>query len=159
MTKTQPLPNAEITNALPPVQQYGFAHGANSAAHSAFLSQIASNSKQTSLIDQHGGGVKSQLHPEIIVVPQAPTNGMPKISPVGGNSNATNAAGTLTQSLANSQYDNMVGKGGGKSRKRRRYKRRKSKKKRKIKKISRKKRTKHHRKHKKRKSRRHQKRG
>ena len=158
MTKTQPLPNTEITNALPPVQQYGFQNGANSAANSAFLSQIASNNEQMFLIDQHGGGVKSQLQPEI-VVPQAPTHGMPKISPVGGNSNATNAAGTLTQSLANSQYDNMVGKGGGKSRKRRRYKRRKSTKKRKIKKIPRKKRTKHHRKHKKRKSRRHQKRG
>lgn len=153
MTKTQPLPNTELS----PVQQYGFQNGANSAANSAFLSHIASNHKQQSLNDQHGGGVKSQLQPEI-VVPQAPTHGMSKISPVGGNSNATNAAGTLTQSLANSQYDNMVGKGGGKSRKRRRYKRRKSTKKHKIKKIPRKKRTKHHRKHKKRKSRRRQKR-
>ena len=56
MTKTQPLPNTEITNALPPVQQFGFQNGANSAANSAFLSQIASNNEQMFLIDQHGGG-------------------------------------------------------------------------------------------------------
>ena len=83
----------------------------NSAAQAALRNQIAQNNSQTALINKHGGGSKSApLNHSRIVVPQAPEHGMPKISPVGGNSNATNAAGTLTQSVANSQYDNMVGK-------------------------------------------------
>jgi hypothetical protein len=159
MTKIQPLSNSKITSSLPAVQQYGFSNGANSAAQAALREQMAQNNEQTNLINKHGGGSKSgPLNHSRIVVPQAPEHGMPKISPVGGNSNATNAAGTLTQSVANSQYDNMVGKapktGGRKSRKKRRYRRRKTNKRQKPKKKSRKKRTKHRRNHKKRKSRR-----
>ena len=158
MTKIQPLSNSKITNSLPSVQQFGFPHGANSAAQGALREQLAQNNEQMTLIKQHSGGSKNTpLHPERIVVPQAPTNGMRNVGPVSGNSNATHAAGTLTQSLANAQYDKMVGIGGSrsrKSRKRRRYRRRKTTKKRKPKKRSRKKRTKHRRKHKKSKSRR-----
>ena len=156
MTKIQPLSNSKITNSLPSVQQFGFPHGANSAAQGALRTQLAQNNEQTALINQHSGGSKNTpLHPERIVVPQAPTNGMRNVGPVSGNSNATHAAGTLTQSLANAQYDKMVGIGGSrKSRKRRRYRRRKTTKRRKPKKRSRKKRTKHRRKHKKSKSRR-----
>ena len=156
MTKIQPLSNSKITNSLPSVQQFGFPHGANSAAQGALRTQLAQNNEQTALINQHSGGSKNTpLHPERIVVPQAPTNGMRNVGPVSGNSNATHAAGTLTESIANAQFDDMVGKGGSrKSRKRRRYRRRKTTKRRKPKKRSRKKRTKHRRKHKKSKSRR-----
>jgi hypothetical protein len=156
MAKIQPLSNSKITNSLPSVQQFGYPHGANSAAQGALRTQLAQNNEQMALINQHSGGSKNTpLHPERIVVPQAPTNGMGNVGPVSGNSNATHAAGTLTQSLANAQYDKMVGIGGSrKSRKRRRYRRRKTTKKRKPKKRSRKKRTKHRRKHKKSKSRR-----
>ena len=159
MTKIQPLSNSKITNSLPSVQQFGFPHGANSAAQGALRTQIAQNNEQAALNNQHSGGSKNTpLQPGRIVVPQAPTHGMPKIGPVGGNSNATHAAGTLTKSIANAQFDDMVGKaptqGGRKSRKRRRYRRRKTTKRRKPKKRSRKKRTKHRRRHKKSKSRR-----
>ena len=156
MTKVESLPHTEITKSIPSVKQFGFPHSANSPAQGALREQLAQNNEQMALINQHSGGSKNTpLHPERIVVPQAPTNGMRNVGPVSGNSNATHAAGTLTQSLANAQYDKMVGKGGGrKSRKMRRYRRRKTTKRRKPKKRSRKKRTKHRRKHKKSKSRR-----
>lgn len=159
MTKTQPLCHSEITNHIPPVEQYGFSNDANSAAQAAYRNQISQNKQHTDLIKRYSGGSKNaQLQPKEIVVPQAPEHGMPKIGPVCGNSNATAGAKTLTQSVANSQYDNLVGQnppktGGRKSRKKRRYRRRKTTKRRKPKK-SRKKRTKYRRKHKKRKSRR-----
>jgi len=154
MTKAEPLSISEITKGLPPVEQYGFAHGGNSAAQSAFLAQKVGNEQQSALNNNHSGGSGSR-----IVVPQAPTHGMPAISPVCGNSNSTHAAKILTQGFEDKRFDNMVGKGGGKSRKKRRYRNRKSSKRRKVKKISRKKRTKRHRKHKSRKSRRRHKRG
>lgn len=154
MTKAEPLSISEITKGLPPVEQYGFAHGGNSAAQSAFLAQKVGNEQQSALNNNHSGGSGNR-----IVVPQAPTHGMRNISPVSGNSNSTHAAKILTQGFEDKRFDNMVGKGGGKSRKKRRYRNRKSSKRRKVKKISRKKRTKRHRKHKSRKSRRRHKRG
>ena len=156
MTKIQPLSNSEITNSIPSVKQYGFPHGGSSAAQAALRTQLAQNNEQMTLIKQHsGGGKNTPLHPGRIVVPQAPTNGITQVGPDSGNSNATQAAGTLIKSIANAQYDNMVGKGGSrKSRKKRRYRRRKTIKRRKPKRRSRKKRTKHRRKHKKSKSRR-----
>ena len=148
MTKIQPLSNSKI----PSVQQFGYHAGASSASQSAHLAQVALNHQQNKLNMEHSGGGNTSLR---VVVPQSPTHGMQDIGPTSGNSNATQAAGTLTQSFANSQFDNMVGKGGSrKSRKNRRYRRRKPTKKRKPKKRSRKRRTKHHRKHKKGKSRR-----
>ena len=156
MTKVESLSHTEITKSIPSVKQFGFPHSANSPAQGALREQLAQNNEQMALINQHsGGGKNTPLQPGRIVVPQAPTHGMPKIGPVGGNSNATHAAGTLTKSIANAEYDKYVGKGGSrKSRKKRRYRRRKTIKRRKPKRRSRKKRTKHHRKHKKSKSRR-----
>ena len=94
---------SKAATAIPPVQSFGFPHGAGSAAEAAYKSQQVANAEQTKLNNMHSGGKR-------LVVPQAPTHGVKSVGPNGANENATHGAKTLTQSVADGEFDLEVGK-------------------------------------------------
>ena len=122
--------NAVNSDVIPNVKSYGFTKGASSPMQSAFISIQNSQATQNKLNNQHGGKDR-------IIVPQAPTYGMPEAGPNNGNSSATVGAGHLSQQNEYSKYDHTVGQpgtvttvaGGGRN-----YKKRKSNKNKKSKK-------------------------
>jgi hypothetical protein len=92
-------------SVIPQVQSYGFPHGASSASTAAYFTELNENNAQNSLNKIHGGSSGARMN-----VPQASTHGVTAVGPVNGNANATKGALTLTQSVANGEYDLQVGK-------------------------------------------------
>jgi hypothetical protein len=86
--------------------------GASSPGQSALLAQQNASSKQTALITM--GGRKRKLKGGDYVVPQFQMSYVPQGGP-GQNPNEiiTQTAATSTQTVANQQYDNLVGQKAG----------------------------------------------
>ncbi len=106
------------SSVVPNVQTYGFVEGASSPQESAMMTQKQNAAAQNDLNNQHGGYTYTRKKytkrrgGSRIIVPQASTNGMVAAGPNDGNSAATTAAGHLTQSNANAEYDDQVGQPG-----------------------------------------------
>jgi len=134
--------DAKNSNVIPNVQTYGFTEGASSPRENAFMVQQQTAAKQNEINQQHGGYTYTRTKSRTrrrrriggsgnrIIVPQASTGGMTQAGPNDGNSAATQAAQHLTQSNANAEFDNQVGKSGtvtqvaGGKRRSRKYKKR-----------------------------------
>ena len=146
------MSDAQNSSVIPNVQTYGYAEGASNPMESAMITQRQNASDQNELNNQHGGKTKRRFKRKSkrkskkkkkggsrIIVPQASTNGVVAAGPTDGNSAAVTAAEHATQSNANAEYDDQVGKpgtvtqvAGGRRRKTKTKRKRKRKRKRKL---------------------------
>jgi|SaaInlStandDraft_6_1057023.scaffolds.fasta_scaffold00225_20 hypothetical protein len=112
----------DTTKSVPAVQQFGLEPGARTPAESAQMKTVNAANEQNANNQQAGskkrrrkykGGRGDQPGPNEIVVPQ-PTALAEPAGPVDANANTAKGTETLTNSAAQSEFDNQVGKGGGK---------------------------------------------
>ena len=112
----------DTTNSIPPVEQFGLEPGARTPAESAQMKTMNAANEQNANNQQAGskkrrrkykGGRGDQPGPNEIVVPQ-PTALAEPAGPVDANANSVKGIETLTNSAAQAEFDNQVGKGGGK---------------------------------------------
>ena len=113
----------DTSKSVPAVQQFGLEPGARTPAESAQMKTVNSANEQNANNQQAGskrrrrrsykGGRGDQPGPNEIVVPQ-PTALAEPAGPVDANANTAKGTETLTNSAAQSEFDNQVGKGGGK---------------------------------------------
>lgn len=112
----------DTTKSVPAVQQFGLEPGARTPAESAQMKTVNAANEQNANNQQAGskkrrrkykGGRGDQPGPNEIVVPQ-PTALAEPAGPVDANANTVKGTDTLTNSAAQAEFDNQVGKGGGK---------------------------------------------
>lgn len=111
----------DTSKSVPAHKQYGLEPGARTPQESAQMKTANAASEQNANNQKAGykkrrkykGGRGDQPAPGTVVVPQ-PTSAADPAGPVDANANTKHGTGTLTESAANAEYDNQVGKGGGK---------------------------------------------
>ena len=110
----------DTSKSIPSHKQYGLEPGARTPQESAQMKATNAANEQNANNQKAGykkrtkykGGRGDQPAPGTIIVPQPSTAADPA-GPVDANANTQKGTGTLTKSDANAEFDNNVGKGGG----------------------------------------------
>ena len=110
----------DTSKSIPSHKQYGLEPGARTPQESAQMRTTNAANEQNANNQKAGykkrknykGGRGDQPAPGTIIVPQ-PTTAADPAGPVDANANTKQGTGTLTKSDANAEFDNKVGKGGG----------------------------------------------